>query len=169
MIRDAMINRSEAEWDALQDAIGTFWGWMKEGHVIRARDVADTVLIDKCQREDEEAATDAYNRGYEHGLRERGGDALVEASKRADEAIIGKATERAMGAIARARVDELRAVLQKVGALADEGMATGETRDALNDVKWLVRDFAAQALGTPTIPHTGSTAIEPKSDSAEGH
>jgi len=123
MIRDAMISRSDAEWDALQDAIGTLWGWMKEGHTIRAQDVADFTLIDKCQREDEESATDAYSRGYEDSLRERGGDELVRLVRSADEARIESSTARAMEALANRRSEAAEAArdqaLAQVGRLRE--------------------------------------------------
>lgn len=119
MGRDAMINRTEAEWDALQDALGTLWGWMKEGHVIRAQDVADFTLIDKCQREDEESATDAYHAGLEEGLRQRGGDELVNAHRRVSEAEIKRATELAMRALATARADAYCDILEPFARAAE--------------------------------------------------
>lgn len=115
MIRDAMIDRSEAEWDALQDALGTQPGW-KVGRVLSEEDIADLALIDKCHREDEEAATDAYNRGWEGGLRERGGEELVALHERHDRMMSEKNTERALRKFAEARNDELRAQLQALGA-----------------------------------------------------
>jgi len=106
-----MLNRTEAEWDALQDAIGTLWG-LEPGHVLSEDDVAGLRLMDTCHREDEEAATDAYHRGLEDGLRQQGGDALVEAERRATRYLVEKSTERAMRRFAEALTTEQAARIE---------------------------------------------------------
>ena len=108
--RDAMLDRSEEGWDALFDAISTVNGF-KVGQVLTEADVAALHLVQKCESDDEEAATDAYHRGHEEGLRKRGGDELVALTKRADEAMVEKATERAMRRFAEVRADRAELLL----------------------------------------------------------
>lgn len=102
--RDPMLNRSEEEWKALEEATVQVYG-LRAGHTLTEGDVAALALVDRCQREDEESATDAYHRGLENGLRERGGDELVALEKRASEAAIARATESVMRRFAEQRAD----------------------------------------------------------------
>ncbi len=129
MNRDAMIERTEEEWEALQDAIGTQPGW-QVGRVLSEQDIADLRLIDRCHREDDEAATDAYHRGREDGLRERGGDELVELNARCDRYFVEHSTERAMRILAIASRDA-------IAALAVEGLEPfAEASAACDEPKW---------------------------------
>lgn len=137
--RDVMINRTEEEWDALFEAISTTYGW-KAGHVLTEADIAALALVDKCHREDEETATDCYNRGREEGLRERGGDELVKLNERLDTAMIERATERALKVMAQNALSALQqenerlreALYWALGeALEDEFTARGHGEGAL--------------------------------------
>lgn len=121
MNRDAMIERSEEDWKKLEDAIGTLWG-LQPGHVLTDADVEGLRHMDTCHRDDEEAATDAYNRGWGDGLRKRGGDELVDLQKRVDDASIAKCTERAMRRLAEARIPAIEAL-------------NGELLEALKEIK----------------------------------
>lgn len=123
--RDAMSRRTEAEWEALEDAIMTVYGF-NAGHTLTEADIAALALMDRCQRDDNEGATEAYHRGREEGLRERGGDELVSLTKREEAAFLGKMTERAMRAMAEARatsaeaqVESLKAALFEFADFAD--------------------------------------------------
>lgn len=110
--RDAMYRRTDEEWEALEEAIGTVYGF-KSGHTLTEADVAALELVDRCQRDDVESATEAYNQGREEGLRERGGDELVALNKRVGDAFLDKMTERTMRVMAEARVFTLTATLSE--------------------------------------------------------
>jgi len=110
--RDAMIERSEADWEKLEDAIGTLWG-LEPGHVLTKADVDGLRHMDTCHRNDEEVATDAYHRGYEEGLRERGGEELVAREKWLSERETRAATDRAMRKLAEARAQTAEAELAR--------------------------------------------------------
>lgn len=147
--RDAMIERTEEDWDKLQDAIGTLWG-LEPGHVLTEADVDGLRHMDTCHRNDEEAATDAYNRGWEDGLRKRGGDELVELQKRVDEAGIAKATERAMRKLAERRRDGMLDVLGPF-ARAAEAVNPDLSDDTLVELRlpeWLDAKVYTLALGS---------------------
>lgn len=123
--RGAWLNRSDEEWDALFDAISTVNGF-SVGRVLTDADVAALHLVQKCEGDDEEAATDAYSRGHEDGLRKRGGDELVALTKRADDALIEKHTERTMRRLAESRADRAEFLL----ALALECARSKAAREA---------------------------------------
>ena len=108
--RDAMLDRSEEEWEALEEATAQVYR-LRAGHTLTDDDIAALHLVDRCQREDEESATDAYHRGLETGLRKRGGDELVNLEKRVNDAIISRATEKAMRGLAEQRANAAEFVL----------------------------------------------------------
>jgi hypothetical protein len=113
--RDPMLNRSEEEWDALEDATMTVISLQTGvGHVLTEDDVAALRLVDSCQRNDEEAATDAFHRGREEGLRARGGDELLLLDRAADESHIQASVERTMAQLAARRQDEAEAQLAEI-------------------------------------------------------
>ncbi|HEY3694107.1 hypothetical protein [Phenylobacterium sp.] len=120
---DEMIDRSEEEWDALEDATMQVYGF-KEGRTLSADDIAALSLVDSCHRNDDEAATDAHHRGWLEGLRERGGDELVKLNEVADEASIARATEYALRRLAEVRAEaaasELQAAKDRIAELEDE-------------------------------------------------
>lgn len=145
-VRDAMLNRSEKEWEALEGAIVTTYSW-RAGHVLTEDDIAALQLVDKCQREDEEAATDCYHRGREEALRERGGDDLVAIHKRISDLEVKAATantmkllaeSRAKSATARAEAAEGRGT-QLLDAIAEASTALcGTWPTTRQDTAWAV-------------------------------
>jgi choline dehydrogenase-like flavoprotein len=106
--RDAMANRSEDEWEALEEAVMTVYG-LQAGHVLTEDDIAALHLVDQCHREDEDGATEAYNKGREEGLRERGGDELVKLNETIDSLQVQRATERTMKLLAQDRATKAEA------------------------------------------------------------
>lgn len=100
--RDPMLDRSEEEWEALEEAAMQVYG-LRVGQVLTETDVAALNLVDRCHREDDESATDAYHRGLEDGLRKRGGDELVNLEKRMTDAMVARATEKVMRRLAEQR------------------------------------------------------------------
>jgi hypothetical protein len=145
--RDEMIDRTDEEWEALEDAIMTFISLQsKVGHILTENDVAALQLVDSCQRNDEEAATDAYNRGYKDGLRDRGGDELVRLVEAADASRIEAATERTMCRLANRRSDEFEASLSE----ARERLERAEA--ALRPFALKTVDFQGQARVCGPVP-----------------
>lgn len=123
--RDAMYNRSDEQWEAIEDAIMTVLSF-RAGHVLTEDDIAAIQLVDETHRDDEEGATEAYKRGREEGLRERGGDELVRLEERVSKAIVERATEKAMRAMAQQRADQAEFQLALIlAALSSEPIQAG--------------------------------------------
>lgn len=80
---EALLARSEADWDAIQDAIVTVIG-LRAGHTLTEADVDALTRVDAYHREDEESSTDAYIRGLDDGRAEAGGKEVADLLKRID-------------------------------------------------------------------------------------
>lgn len=135
-VRDAMIERTEEEWEALEDAIVTVIAF-KAGHTLTEDDIAALNLADRCRREDDDTATEAHQKGWEAGLRERGGDELVSLHERLDKASVDRATEHAMRRFAEVRADAFEA--------------------RVKELEWALRSltFAARTSGGTAGPDAG--------------
>lgn len=112
--RDAMARRTEEEWDALEEAIATVYA-LRAGHTLSTADITALALLDKCHRDDEEGATEAYHRGRDEGLVERGGDELLQLVKREEKAFLDKLTERTLKVFAQQRATRAEAAVKALG------------------------------------------------------
>lgn len=87
--------QTEAEWDALFDAIATVYG-LRAGHALTQDDVDAISLYDANARANEEGLTDVYHRGYQDGLHTAGGTDVQALNNKLDEKNNELAVERAM-------------------------------------------------------------------------
>ena len=159
---NAKINRSEAEWAALEDATVTVYGF-RAGRTLTDDDIAALNLVDTCRREDEESATEAYHNGLEEGLRERGGDELVKLNQRVSEAIVERATEKAMRAFAEQ--DAEAANDRATSAEARVAVLEGLLREAASVLRMMIAPDAIKSTTTLNA-YTAAVAAEAKARAA---
>lgn len=162
--RDAMAKRAEEEWERLEEAIVTVYAF-RAGHVLTVSDIAAIELVDKCQRDDEESATEAYHRGRAEGLVERGGDELLQLVKREEKAVLDKITERMLKFFAEhraTRAEGAARALVKALKLAKDHLehqaawiaakAPGYSFEALGEDMGEITDALAQGSDLDTTP-----------------
>lgn len=137
--RDEMIERSEEEWQDFEEGTMLLYS-LKPGHVLTEADIKSLTFADDCRRNDDESATDAYHKGREEGLRERGGDELFDLTMRHEKAVADKAVERAMKVFAEARATTAEALAKTLqlqvrrlsSALVDISVRVGTPGEIVN-------------------------------------
>lgn len=94
---EVLLQRSEEEWEAIQDAIATVITLMQSpGHTLTQADCDALQLADRSTREDEESAIDAFIRGEDFGRRQAAGAEVADLLKRVDVLETRLATQRAL-------------------------------------------------------------------------
>lgn len=136
---------SDEAFEKLMGSISRVYG-LRPGHVLTQEDYDAIQHYDKHNRDDEENAIDAFNRGYQQGLLQGGSADIVKMQARLDENFTKHGVEKAMRMWAERRVDDLQSALKNLLDLPGIGNLPGFMTGAhITAAKALL-----PASGTPT-------------------
>lgn len=158
----------DAHWDKIMDATSTVYS-LRPGHTLTQADYDAIQEHDRYYRENDEAATTAFHRGYMQGLREGGSAEIEELHKRIDKQFVEKGTQMAMRMLAEQRAAKLLAALQALDCSdilgVAESCASGQPRwDHVS-----AKINAARALLSPPPDAPPPASVPPGSAGPSAH
>lgn len=100
----------DAKFEAEMDAVSTVYSF-RPGHVLTQADFDAIQLFDAVSRRDQERAIDAFNKGYEQGLREGGSADIAAMANRVDVLRMEATVERCLKVSYAADAENLRKLI----------------------------------------------------------
>lgn len=130
---------AEAEFEREMAATSTVYG-LRPGHTLTQADYEAIQLYDRVSRRDQQQNIDAFNSGYQAGLRDGGSADIAEMDSRLSRMLVNIGVEKMMRRLADQRADAILAAL--VGVMDILGRAESD------------------ASGTPEFDHVGPRVAE---------